>query len=392
MTRRRLLAGVAAVTLTPFLLRSLSACHTDLPPEVTDAVTHRTYDAVRGWVNWLAANGTKGYFGETSWPNNLEGSRFYKEGPRRGQSDIPQWEALGEKVYDWFDWYGIWATSWVAAHTTNANHLRMYGTTQNDKPLSERTINVAYRQAVNVVEGHPSASGVLRGTSANGGELYRDGFSNQNPGTYGSHYVYPDEADFRYLAGRGHKIARVPFRWERIQPQIGESLSTQEVSRLRSSLRGAAAAGMRVIIDVHNYAGYHFSDGNFRIGTARLPLWTFEDLWSRLSAAFKGQPSVLAYDIMNEPQDMLGGVPQWEDASRRAVAAIRQNGDGKLVMVPGYQKDSYNRNGVFAFTRNHPEAWVADTNIMYTTHGYWGRYNYRYTYDEDNAYWSSRGY
>ena len=39
-------------------------------------------------------------------------------------------------------------------------------------------------------------------------------------------------------------------------------------------------------------------------------------------------------------------------------------------------------------------AWITDPaeNFAYTTHGYWGRYHYSYTYDEDVAYWSSRGY
>ena len=385
ITRRQFLAGAAAVAVAPFLLRGLSSSHTDLPPEVTDAVTRRAYDALKGWIDWLEANRVKGYFGETGWPNDQVEPR----------PDIDQWQALGEKVYRWLDANEIWATAHAASITYEDNHLKMYGPINPEaSPLSERIMGVAYAQSA-VPEAHPTTDSYNRGMNVTGGAFfgmpyYR--FSNDNPGEYGVAYTYPRLESLQYLKERGHYLIRVGFRWERLQPRLGQALDTAELDRLGRVVRDAKSLGLGVILDVANYAGYHFSDGYFRIGTSRLPLWTFANLWNRLSAAFKDQPSVAAYDIMNEPQDMPGGVPQWEEASRRAVAAIRQNGDRKLVMIPGYHKDRYNSEGVFAFTRNHPEAWVADTNIMYTTHGYWGRHSYRYTYGEDNAYWSSRGY
>ena len=47
-----------------------------------------------------------------------------------------------------------------------------------------------------------------------------------------------------------------------------------------------------------------------------------------------------------------------------------------------------------SFVPNHPDGWITDPveNFAYTTHGYWGHYHYSCTYDEDNAYWSSKGY
>ena len=386
ITRRQFLAGAAAVAVAPLLLRRFWSSHTDLPPEVTDAVTRRSYDALKSWLDWLEANHVKGYFGETGWPNDQVEPR----------PDTERWQVLGEKVYGWLDANEIWATAHAASITYGDNHLKMYGPTNPEaSPLSERIMGVAYSQSA-VPEAHPTTDSYSRGMNVTGGAflgMSYDRFSNHNLGEYGVAYTYPRRESLQYLRDRGHYLIRVGFRWERVQPRLGQALDALELDRLGHVVRYAESLGLGVILDVHNYASYKFRWDAARIGSSQLPLRDFADLWSRLSAAFKDQPSVVAYDIMNEPQDMPGDAPQWEEASRQAVSAIRQNSDGKLVMVAGYhQNNSASGHGVFAFSRNHPEAWVADKNIMYTTHGYWGRHNYRYSYEQDNAYWSSKGY
>lgn len=381
ITRRQFIAGTAAVTLTPYLLGSLSSCHSDLSSDVTNALEHRTYDALKGWVNWLSANGAMGYFGETSVPNSLEG---------RAPEDVEKWLILLDKVYRWFDRHGVWATGFTASRMSNPREYRHYGPTCNDIPVGQRTIGVAYEQA-SVVEAHASGAGGMRGMNANGGEVStHGGFSNKNPGTFGVDYYYPDIDDFRYLRGRGHYLARIAFRWERVQPTINQALSTTELARLKSCVADCAAAGMKAILDVHNYAGYIFSDGYFKIGSDRLPISAFADLWRRLSSDFKGTAAVLGYDLMNEPHGLPGGVHQWENASQAATNAIRSTGDMKTVFVPGYHKASTG-NGVFAFIKNHSRAWISGPSVIYTTHGYWDK-GLGTTYDEDNAYWFLRGY
>jgi hypothetical protein len=357
-------------------------------PDGMDAVTHYAYDALKGWIDWLKDNGVRGYLGETSTPNTMEGHTA---------EDVQKWNGLLEKVYSWCDSYGLWATAWVAARSGGANHLRMYGPTDISGSLGQRTIGVAHEQA-SIIEAHPSIGPYMtrRGVNVNGGELgVADTFSNENPGTFGQTYYYPDLADFLYLAGRGHLLARIPFRWERLQPTIKGELSQTELSRLKSCVADCNATGMQAILDVHNYASYFRSDGYHKIGTEQLPVSVFADLWRRLSLALMENPNIFGYDIMNEPKEMPGGAAQWEQASQAAVNAIRGNGDVTRIFVPGYHKHpSVSKGGVFAFALNHPVAWIRDPldKTFYTTHAYWGRYSYRYTYDEDNAHRASQGY
>jgi hypothetical protein len=397
MSRRDFVAGLAALGVVVAgglgTWGNEALAHAGLPPDVKDAVTHRAYDSVKSWTEWLSRNGVRGYLGETNWPSHAAGAR----------PDVDQWDALGEKVYSWLDRTDVWATGWTAGITQTPSIWKMYSPANPEALLGERILGRAESQS-RAAERHPSYEGVLRGVNANGGELHLgitdEQYSNENSGVYGQHYVYPRRESLAYLAGRGHKLIRLPFLWERVQPTLGGSLDETEISRLKRCVTDAEAVGLAVVLDCHNYAAYAFSDGRFRIGTSRVSIGDFADLWGRLSAKFVGTPGIAGYDLMNEPQGMtsskrLSPQQRWESTSQAAVTAIRNTGDRSRIFVAGYHKaDGVPGGGVHAFVPNHPRAWINDPadKTFYTTHGYWGHYGYDWTYNESNAYWASKGY
>src|SRR5215208_105023 len=114
------------------------------------------------------------------------------------------------------------------------------------------------------------------------------------------------------------------------------TLTTTTMDRRPSIIRRATGAGLKVILDVHNFADYYIERNGrgvrFAIGSERLPISRFADLWRRLSHNFKGTPGIVGYGLMNEPAGMpsvgaLSPAKVWERASRRALDAIRSNGD-----------------------------------------------------------------
>lgn len=70
----------------------------------------------------------------------------------------------------------------------------------------------------------------LLGVSLAGAE-----FSEQRlPGRDNFDYVYPTDREvFRYYAGKGFSIVRLPFLWERIQPEPYGPLAPDEVALIR---------------------------------------------------------------------------------------------------------------------------------------------------------------
>ena len=148
------------------------------------------------------------------------------------------------------------------------------------------------------------------------------------PGTYGLDYAYPDTDTIAYFAAKGMNIIRVPVRWERIQHQLNGDLDDQEMGRLDAVVAFAGSKGMRVILDVHNYATYNGAV----IGTRGLPTAALGQLWRRIAERYKDNDTVI-FGLMNEPNDLR--TETWLQAANSAIAEIRRTGAKNFILVPG---------------------------------------------------------
>ena len=346
----------------------------------TDALQARVRAELAVFTGWLQANGVQGYIGEVGWPNN---------------ADTAAWNALATKWYADAAAAGLWTTAWSAGEWWGCGYkLSVY--VWSTCTTMDGSLSVARSQAP-VIEAQAAER---RGLNMSGADFGTPGpldatssFSNANPGTYNSAYHFDTQASYSYVASRGITLVRLPVRWERVQPSLGGPLNAAEVSRITDAVARAAAAGMRVILDIHNYGAYWLSDGaqgvRRPIGSPEVTVAHFASLWANLSTAFAANAGVAGYGLMNEPVAMAGP-GAWEQASQAAVTAIRQNGDAKLVLVPGY-----NWSGAQQWTAQHPRAWVADANIRYEAHHYWDRDSsavYPNSYAAEVADAQARGY
>jgi endoglucanase len=206
------------------------------------------------------------------------------------------------------------------------------------------------------------------------GTLLR-GFSNANPGKLGQDFFLSGKQSFEKLAAMGFQSVRIPFRWERLQPELNGALSPDGVQALRHQLSLARAAGVSVMIDLHNYGRYsREQDGKVeelklgeQLGGA-VPLGAAElsDFWSRMSRAFRGQPNLIGYGLMNEPHDLPPGA--WVEASAAAAQAIRAGGDSARLFVAGNRWSS-----AAHWERVNPATpWIEDSlnKVSYEAHCY----------------------
>ncbi len=227
-----------------------------------------------------------------------------------------------------------------------------------------------------------AAGQYLRGVNVSGAE-----FGEQNiPGTYGHDYTYNSAETFDYFAARNLKFIRLQIRWERLQPKLQGPLDPFNLSLLQQDVAWAKAAGCLISIDAHNYGRYKTneagqpSDGfiidNAYGGVVKVSTADLTDFWVRMSNAFKNEPAVAAYDIMNEPHDM--GSADWLKISQAVLTGIRANGDNKLVMIPG---NSYS-SATFWPQVNGSSGWINDpaNNYLYEAHLYFD-HDYSGSYD-----------
>ncbi len=166
------------------------------------------------------------------------------------------------------------------------------------------------------------ASTCLRGVNLAGAEF--GGYK----GEYRKEYIYPSDATLNWAASRNMTAIRLPFRWERLQPALFGGLDKAELKRIQDTVRRANIKGLTVILDVHNYTEYRGE----KLSTGRVSSEALADLWRRIARRFKDNGKAV-FGLMNEPSGIASNV--WFEAAQASIAAIRDEGAGNLVLVPG---------------------------------------------------------
>ncbi|MCU1545992.1 MAG: endoglucanase [Homoserinimonas sp.] len=312
-------------------------------------------DELVAFTGWLERQQAKGFIGELGWP--------------RTTGDANPWGTLADKWYQVAQYHDVSSTAWAAGSMWSDDYaLTIYGKSGEDRVLS-----AAYSQA-ETLEKFAANVAVPTGVNLAGLEFGTESnFNSGAPGVIGEAYFEEPEASFAYLARRGVTLVRLPFRWERLQPTPFGDFAAESLDQLRRALDSAAANGIQVILDLHNY-GYHESpSGPLQVGTDRLPADALTDVWLKLSTEFQSHDALYAYGLMNEPHDFahtgnLSGAEFWEQISQEVLTSIRNAGDETLIMVPGY-----NWSGVESWLRFHPDGWINDpaNNFRYEAHHYW---------------------
>jgi endoglucanase len=234
-----------------------------------------------------------------------------------------------------------------------------------------------------------------RGVSLSGAEFGADkaDFSNENPGVFDKDYTYNSERTTAYFCDQQLRLLRLPFRWERLQPRLGEALDETELKRLKTAVAWARNHRGEVILDVHNYGRYCLLRNgrkcecviDERVGrSVAVTRQHFAELWRRLSREFHDEPAIYAYGLMNEPHDM--GSSDWKAISQAAVDAIRGEKDDKLILVAGDHWSNAHRFAEF----NGARAWIKDpaNQIAYEAHCYFDHDfsgQYKQGYDKELA-------
>lgn len=345
-----------------------------------DALHARVGAELSGFTGWLVRNRAGGIIGEVGWPDP--------------GGDTDRWGRLAGAWFEQAAGASLPVVVWATGEWWGTDYpLAAYQDSDGRDGVDDARPQAAVLEAARVPWRGVSVAGAEFGAPQTGAT---SGFSNRTPGAYDRAYHYDGAATFTFLARRGLDTVRIPFRWERIQPDPGQPLDGAEVDRLRAAVDRAHAVGLRVVLDVHNFGGYYLWDGSrgvrTPIGAPDLPVARFADLWRRLAGAFGNHPGVVAYGLMNEPVDLPGGAGTWEAASQAAVDGVRAAGDGTPVLVAGYAW-----SGVRQWADVHPSAWIDDPvdRVRYEAHHYWdrdGSGHYQRSYAEEVQDARSRGY
>lgn len=329
-----------------------------------DALQTRRIDELRTFADWLDGEGARGFVGEVGWP--------------AGDAD---WEALARAWYLVAADRGVPSTAWAAGSWWPSEYpLAIYRAEAGTHQLGGAESQAA------LVEAQPdpgvNVAGLEFGTE--------DGFSSAEPGQAGVTYYAEPAASYAYLASRGITTVRLPVRWERLQPEQGGTLDPDYLALVQGQVDAAAEAGMRIVLDLHNYGTFVTAQGPQVLDAGSLL-----DVWLRLDRELGDHEAVAAYGLMNEPHDLTGdvasGAALWEGITQEVVAGLREGGVDTTLYVAGYDWSSLAR-----WPSIHPSGWIEDPlgDFRYEAHHYWdgdGSGEYRVDYADELAATRSSG-
>ncbi len=167
------------------------------------------------------------------------------------------------------------------------------------------------------------------GITLNGAE-----FGQQNlPGIYKRDYIFPNEQEIKYFAGKGVELIQLPVRWERAQQKIGAPLDQQYMALINHFINTCKKYRVSVIITIHNYGRYHINNVPYIIGSKEVPYAQFRAFWKNFATNLKQHENIYGFNLMAEPYSMPEGV--WENAAQEAIYGIREVDQTHAIIVDG---------------------------------------------------------
>lgn len=299
-------------------------------PLVGDALTKKALARLAVFTDFLAGvTGKTGFQGGAITEVGIPQARADSSPPAAYVTDVPLWQKL---FYEWYraaDDAGLWVTAWASGAQWGDYNLAIH---TNDSTYTSTGTNIDKffsPGAIDVVEAYPAADGatpVRRGVNLAGAEFghKQSGFDNAHLGTFGTDYYFPTAADIAVMAARRIRTVRLPVSWERLQPTLLGALDATYLGRITAVADACLANGVGLILDLHNYARYEYSDS----GTKKVLVLRYEtgidlgnpgptgedagklgrdyliDVWRRLSNVYRTHAGVVAYELMNEPHDV----------------------------------------------------------------------------------------
>ena len=176
-------------------------------------------------------------------------------------------------------------------------------------------------------------------------------------------------SDFDIIKSFGMNTVRLPFDYKLLMGSDSEpfSLKKDAWEWLDHTIKMAKERNLYVILDMHGAPGRQSGmDHSGRVGYNKL--WSNKGyqkqtawLWNQISKRYKDEPTVAAYDLLNEPWG--SNEKNLKKVVLECYRGIRENNDNHIVIFPGHT------SGIDFYENIRS---VNLDNVIYTMHFYPG--------------------
>jgi endoglucanase len=172
--------------------------------------------------------------------------------------------------------------------------------------------------------------------------------------------------DFARVADLGFNTVRFAFDgdWYADDPDVFWKWLDQNVGWARDH-------GLYLVLDLHTPIGGFWLDPtsdqvSFDIWTDRGIQQQNLDLWREIATRYEDEPTIAAYDLLNEPVTVDSDGQQWKELAADMVETVRDVDRNHLLVIGGI----YGVNGKYGATGIDPHFLVDDANVVYDFHFY----------------------
>lgn len=168
-----------------------------------------------------------------------------------------------------------------------------------------------------------------------------------------------DEEDYARAKAAGLNVVRLNMWYKLFEDDTAPYVWKQEGwNWLNKQIVWAKNAGIRLILDMHaaqcGYQSNGYSGTFWNTGSA-CPA-RLQALWTEIATRYKHEPTIVAYDLLNEP--MPPSNARWVSLAQSLTNAIRSQDTNHLVLVEQ------------SFANDSAPFLISDANVIYDSHNY----------------------
>jgi endoglucanase len=164
------------------------------------------------------------------------------------------------------------------------------------------------------------------------------------------------EEYFQVIKDAGFNSIRLPVRWDsHAMEKAPYTLDPNFMARIDWAIKNTMSRNLVLTINMHNYYDF-FKDPNGHKER-------FLAIWQQIAERYKDYPNTLLFEAINEPQDNLKGVPEWNAMLKEWLAVIRKSNPNRIVVIGSANFNNYYEVKSLELPKD-------DRNIIVTFHYY----------------------
>lgn len=190
------------------------------------------------------------------------------------------------------------------------------------------------------------------------------------PGVANQNYNTNSAARYAMLASKGFKVVRLPFLSGRLFDGLGGGINATYAGFIDQNIQWAAANGMKVWLDCHDYARFRGTV----LGSGGFTVAEYVRQKVAILERFKSHSNVVGFEFDNEPHDVTGGLSAWYTAATQATnALLAVAGWSGTIGLPVYHWSS--NDDFFVHHGQNFVAPVKNARVIYIFHNYFNAGN-----------------